>query len=88
VLAGGGAREVVVLLDTSYSMGYGDRWERARRAAREAVAGLSVSGPGIGRPLLVGVGESRHGRPERDKALAAVDSAKLSAGATRYAAGQ
>src|SRR6187397_2713162 len=34
VLAGGGAREVVVLLDTSYSMGYGDRWERARRAAR------------------------------------------------------
>ena len=42
VLPGGGAREVVVLLDTSYSMGYGDRWERARRAAREAIAGLGV----------------------------------------------
>ena len=36
---GAGAREVVVLLDTSYSMGYGDRWERARAAARNAVIG-------------------------------------------------
>ena len=32
---GEGAREVVILLDTSYSMGYGTRWERgARRGAR------------------------------------------------------
>ena len=28
--AAGGAREVVVLLDRSYSMGFGDRWERAK----------------------------------------------------------
>ena len=33
--AAGGAREVVVLLDRSYSMGYGDRWQRALAAARE-----------------------------------------------------
>src|SRR5512145_3205468 len=38
-----GAREVVVLLDRSYSMGYGDRWSRALAAAREAVNGLSPS---------------------------------------------
>ena len=31
--AAGGAREVVVLLDRSYSMGYGDQWTRAQQAA-------------------------------------------------------
>ena len=35
------ARDVAVLLDRSYSMGYGDRWERARAAARTVVAGLA-----------------------------------------------
>src|SRR5215211_3804155 len=42
-VAGAGAREVVVLVDASYSMGYGDRWERARAAAHEQIAGLSGS---------------------------------------------
>src|SRR5689334_25337463 len=35
--AQGGAREVVILVDRSYSMGYGDRWNRALVAARNAV---------------------------------------------------
>jgi hypothetical protein len=35
-----GAREVVILLDRSYSMGYGDVFERARSAARDAVNDL------------------------------------------------
>ena len=43
---GPGAREVVVLLDRSYSMGYGDRWERARAAAREAINRLGPSDRG------------------------------------------
>ena len=34
------AREVVVLLDQSASMGYGDHWQQARQAARRAVDGL------------------------------------------------
>ena len=38
-----GAREVVVLLDRSYSMEYGDRWQRALGAARTVVNGLSSS---------------------------------------------
>ena len=38
--AASGAREVVILLDRSYSMGYGDRWQRAMSAARDAVTGL------------------------------------------------
>src|SRR5688500_6460590 len=41
--AAGGAREVVVLLDRSYSMGYGDRWARAVAAARQAIDGLDSS---------------------------------------------
>src|ERR1019366_1911167 len=36
----GGAREVVVLLDQSASMGYGDHWDRAREAAWTVVRGL------------------------------------------------
>lgn len=40
--AGVGAREVVVLVDRSYSMGYADRWSRALDAARSAVSGLTT----------------------------------------------
>src|ERR671919_2392552 len=39
--ATGGAREVVILLDQSASMGYGDHWDKARAAARQVVGGLS-----------------------------------------------
>lgn len=38
--AGAGARELVVLVDRSYSMGAGDHWTRAQDAARRAVASL------------------------------------------------
>src|SRR5687768_14003638 len=43
---GTGAREVVVLLDQSYSIGYADRWERARAAAYEAINGLGPADRG------------------------------------------
>src|SRR5262245_45513413 len=43
VAAAGGARDVVILLDRSYSMGHGDQWDRARRAAADA-AGKLVDG--------------------------------------------
>ena len=36
------AREVVILLDRSYSMGYGDRWDRAQAAALDVVDGLTA----------------------------------------------
>jgi hypothetical protein len=38
-----GARESVILVDTSYSMEYGDRWSRARAAATDAIR--SMVGP-------------------------------------------
>jgi hypothetical protein len=42
-----GPREVVILLDRSYSMSYADRWTRAQAAARQAVQGAR---PLDGRP--------------------------------------
>ena len=38
--AAGGAREVVILIDRSYSMGFGDRWARAIDAARQTIGGF------------------------------------------------
>jgi hypothetical protein len=42
----GGAREVVILLDVSASMGYGDHFARAEDAARKVVAGLGAEDKG------------------------------------------
>src|SRR5436305_13986472 len=37
-----GSREVVILLDRSSSMGYADRWTKAKDAAKKVVNGLAV----------------------------------------------
>src|ERR671930_1611919 len=37
IAAAGGARDVVIVLDHSASMGYGDHWDKAREAARQVV---------------------------------------------------
>ena len=39
---GDGARLHVIVLDTSASMGYGDRWDRARAAAGDVIDGLGT----------------------------------------------
>src|ERR1700748_3432984 len=41
-----GAREVVILLDHSSSMGYANRWQRARDEAKKIVAGLGATDRG------------------------------------------
>jgi hypothetical protein len=41
--ASSGARELVVLVDRSYSMGAGDHWTRAQDAARRAVSSLTAA---------------------------------------------
>lgn len=82
-----GPREVVVLLDHSYSMAYGDRWTRARAAARRAIQNLSRND----HATLIVFGTSAQlevrATAELSRVLAAVDAAKLSAEATRYAPG-
>src|SRR5262245_4432812 len=80
-----GPREVVILLDHSYSMAYGDRWDRARAAARQAVQRLTQSDHAT--LIVFGTGAQLEVRATADlsRVLAAVDAARLGAEATRYA---
>jgi hypothetical protein len=80
----GGAREIVVLLDDSASMGYGDHWSRAKDAARAVVRGMNASD----RATLVLFGknaeENMRATADRSRLEAAIDTAKVSSGATRF----
>ncbi len=80
----GGAREVVILLDRSFSMGYSGHWDQAREAARRMVRGL---GPGdlgtvifFGRQAEIGPRSS----PDRAALLHAIDAAVPGPSGTRY----
>lgn len=80
-----GARELVILLDQSYSMEYGDRWERAVDAAQAAVGDLMPDD----RATIIGFGEraSMLVPSTADQALlrAALEGARPGAEGTRYA---
>ncbi len=80
----GSTREVVVLLDRSASMGYGDRWTRAQTEAKKVIDGLS----GQDRATLVQFGSSAEetvrATPDRVRLSQAVDAAKVGAQATRF----
>ena len=84
VAAMGGDREIVILLDQSASMGYGDHWERARGAAREAIRSLRAGD----RATLVLFGrnaeENMRATSDIGRLEAALDAAKLTSGATSY----
>jgi hypothetical protein len=84
IAAGDLAREVVILLDRSYSMGYDDHWQRAVTAAREAIDGLGQND----RASLVVFDASARSlvQPTADRARLrlALDSVRPSAGVTRY----
>ncbi|HTK28593.1 MAG TPA: VWA domain-containing protein [Vicinamibacterales bacterium] len=81
----GGSREIVVMLDQSASMGYGDHWQKAQEAARRALAGVG----GDDRATLVlfsrNAEENMRATADRARLEAAVNAAKVGAGATRYA---
>ena len=83
--AGTGARELVVLVDTSYSMGFADRWERARAAAHEAVNGIGAGDRASLVFFASGAEIALRSTPERQRLTAAIAAAKPSAGGTRYA---
>jgi hypothetical protein len=78
------AREVVILLDRSYSMGYGDRWERAVAAAGTAIDELGPED----RASLVLFDAAAYSalQPTTDRARlrSALDSARVSAAVTLY----
>jgi len=80
----GGTREIVVLLDHSASMGYGDHWQKAKDAAHKAVASLS----GNDKATLVlfsrNAEESMRATSDRARLDVAIDNAKVDADSTRY----
>jgi Mg-chelatase subunit ChlD len=82
---GAAGREVVVLVDRSYSMSAGGRWERAQAMARAAIDGLR---PGD-RATVVAFDAAPAGVTEATEDRAAlrrgVDTLKVGAGVTRYA---
>jgi hypothetical protein len=84
VAAAGGAREVVILVDRSYSMGYGDRWTRAQAAARGAIDGLNA----VDRASIVFFGSTPdvalRSTSDKGRLHSALAGAQLSAGATHY----
>jgi hypothetical protein len=85
LLPGEGGREVVILLDTSYSMGYADRWDRALEAVTDVVRGLTSAD----RASLVAFSSNAEillrSTAERDRITAAASTRRPEAGATRYA---
>jgi hypothetical protein len=83
-VAASGAREVVVLLDRSYSMGYGDRWQRATKAARDAINALGPSDRGSIVLFSSGAEVALRSTGDRGRLLAALAVAEPGAGATRF----
>lgn len=83
--AGGGAREIVVLLDRSYSMSRGDTWARAQEAARAALQDVT----GLDRISLLtfasGAEVILRSSADVSRVIAEIDSARPSAATTRYA---
>ena len=80
-----GARELVILLDSSYSMEYGDRWSRATAAARNAVGGLRA-GDRASLVLFSTGAEARvRSSADRGKLTSAIAAAAPGPGATRFA---
>ena len=81
---GSGPREVVILLDRSYSMGYGDRWSRATALAREAIGQVGPSDRASIVFFSSGGEVALKSTPDRSRLNAAVSTGKPGAGATRY----
>ncbi len=79
------SREVVILIDNSYSMTYGDRWERALDEARRTINGLSASD----RASLVVFSDAAQlavrSTPEKSVLSGALEAVRISRRPTRYA---
>jgi len=80
-----GAREVVILLDRSYSMGYGDHWARARDAAVRAVKSLRPGDLATLAFFSTDVEIAARSVDEGAGLLASINRAAPGAGATRLA---
>ena len=82
--ANGGARELVILVDRSYSMGYGDRWSRAIAAARGVVDSLTPADRASVVFFGSGTDVALRSTSDKGRLQSALAAAQLSAGATHY----
>jgi hypothetical protein len=81
----GGAREIVVLLDRSYSMAAGESWSRARQAARDALRDV---GPADRVSLVLFADTAElvmRSSADVSRVLADIEAATPGSGGTRYA---
>ena len=82
--APGGARDIVLLVDRSYSMGYGDTWSRAQRAAEQALADTTPADR-ISVVLFADVAEvTVRSTPDRSRAVAEITNAQPGPGSTKF----
>lgn len=79
-----GAKELVMLLDRSHSMGYADRWEQAVAAAHRAVDGMGPED--LATLVLFDERADAVTRATADRALlsGALDEARVGSSVTRY----
>jgi hypothetical protein len=80
-----GAREVVILLDHSSSMGYANRWQRARDEAKKIVAGLGATDRGTLIVFANNASVASDAMATPATLTAAINASKLSAEGTRFA---
>lgn len=80
-----GAREVVILLDNSASMGYANRWTKAKDAAKKVVGGLGANDHATLVLFASDASVASEPMATPDRIAAAINASKLSAEATRYA---
>jgi hypothetical protein len=79
-----GAREVVVLLDRSYSMGFAGTWARAQQAAAQAIGDTTPSDR-VSVVLFSDAPEvAVRSTPDRSRAIAEINAATPGPGATKY----
>ena len=82
--AAGGARELVLLIDKSYSMGYGDRWTRALASARSAIDAMTAADRATIVFFGAGTDVVLRSTSDRGRLNAALASGQLSSGATHF----
>jgi hypothetical protein len=84
VAAASGAREVVILLDHSASMGYADRWTRAQAEAQKVASSIGAGDRAT--LVLFATGEEEAVRATSDRASleVAIREAQVTSDATRY----
>ncbi|HZP48020.1 MAG TPA: BatA and WFA domain-containing protein [Vicinamibacterales bacterium] len=83
-VAAQGARDIVILLDQSASMGYGDHFEKAKDAARKIVRGMAADDRATLVLFAKNAEENMRATSDRARLEGAIDAAKVTSGATRY----